>query len=153
LQAGGNMEGKEVRFGIANSTLWATITTDTSCGAVNSMHDSYTPLGGAVPMVNMLLGEIIVGGVGSGLYGLLLFAIVALFVAGLMVGRTPEYLGKKLESKEVKMTMLAILCLPLSILVFAAIATVVPNGLAGISNQGPHGFSQILYAYDEGTAN
>src|SRR6195256_2822073 len=117
MQSGGNMEGKEVRFGIANSTLWATITTDTSCGAVNSMHDSYMPLGGAVPMVNMLLGEVIVGGVGSGLYGVLLFAIVALFVAGLMVGRTPEYLGKKLEAKEVKMTMLAILCLPLSILV------------------------------------
>jgi K+-transporting ATPase ATPase A chain len=153
MQAGGNMEGKEVRFGITNSALWATVTTDTSCGAVNSMHDSYMPLGGAVPMVNMLLGEIIVGGVGSGLYGLLLFAIVALFVAGLMVGRTPEYLGKKLEAKEVKMTMLAILCLPLSILVFTAIATVVEPGLAGISNQGPHGFSEILYAYDEGTAN
>jgi K+-transporting ATPase ATPase A chain len=153
MQAGGNMEGKEVRFGIADSALWATVTTDTSCGAVNSMHDSYMPLGGAVPMVNMLLGEIIVGGVGSGLYGLLLFAVVALFVAGLMVGRTPEYLGKKLEAKEVKMTMLAILCLPLSILVFTAIATVVEPGLAGIANQGPHGFSEILYAYDEGTAN
>jgi potassium-transporting ATPase potassium-binding subunit len=153
LQAGGNMEGKEVRFGIANSALWATVTTDTSCGAVNSMHDSYMPLGGAVPLVNMLLGEIIVGGVGSGLYGLLLFAIVALFVAGLMVGRTPEYLGKKLEAKEVKMTMLAILCLPLSILVFTAIATVVEPGLAGIANQGPHGYSEILYAFTEGTAN
>ena len=153
LQAGGNMEGKEVRFGIANSALWATVTTDTSCGAVNSMHDSYMPLGGTVPLVNMLLGEIIVGGVGSGLYGLLLLAIVALFVAGLMVGRTPEYLGKKLESKEVKMTMLAILCLPLSILVFTAIATVVEPGLAGIANQGPHGYSEILYAFTEGTAN
>jgi K+-transporting ATPase ATPase A chain len=153
LQAGGNMEGKEVRFGIANSALWATITTDTSCGAVNSMHDSYLPLGGMVPLINMLLGEVIVGGVGSGLYGMLLFAIVALFVAGLMVGRTPEYLGKKLESKEVKMTMLAILCLPLSILVFTAIAVVVEPGLAGMSNAGPHGFSEVLYAYAEGTGN
>ena len=153
MQAGGNMEGKEVRFGIANSALWATVTTDTSCGAVNSMHDSYMPLGGAVPLVNMLLGEVIVGGVGSGLYGLLLFAIIALFVAGLMVGRTPEYLGKKLEAKEVKMTMLAILCLPLSILAFTAIAVVVEPGLAGISNAGPHGYTEVLYAYTEGTAN
>ncbi len=153
LQAGGNMEGKEVRFGIANSALWATVTTDTSCGAVNSMHDSYTPIGGAVPLVNMLLAEVIVGGVGSGLYGILLFAIVALFVAGLMVGRTPEYLGKKLEAKEVKMTMLALLCLPLSILVFTAIAVVVDPGLAGIANPGPHGFSEVLYAYTEGTGN
>ena len=153
LQAGGNMEGKEVRFGIADSALWATVTTDTSCGAVNSMHDSYTPLGGAVPLVNMLLGEVVVGGVGSGLYGVLLFAIIALFVAGLMVGRTPEYLGKKLEAKEVKMTMLAILCLPLAILIFTAIATVVAPGLAGISNPGPHGFSEVLYAYTEGAAN
>ena len=153
LQAGGNMEGKEVRFGIANSALWATITTDTSCGAVNSMHDSYMPLGGMVPLVNMLLGEVIVGGVGSGLYGILLFAIIALFVAGLMVGRTPEYLGKKLEAKEVKMTMLAILCLPLSILVFTAIAVVVEPGLAGMSNAGPHGYTEVLYAYTEGTGN
>ena len=153
LQAGGNMEGKEVRFGIANSALWATITTDTSCGAVNSMHDSYTPIGGMVPLVNMLLAEVIVGGVGSGLYGMLLFAIVALFVAGLMVGRTPEYLGKKLEAKEVKMTMLALVCLPLSILVFTAIAVVVEPGLAGIANAGPHGFSEVLYAYTEGTGN
>src|SRR6202035_4816967 len=153
LQAGGNMEGKEVRFGIANSALWATVTTDTSCGAVNSMHDSYTPIGGAVPLVNMLLGEIVVGGVGSGLYGLLLFAIIALFVAGLMVGRTPEYLGKKLEAKEVKMTMLAILCLPLSILVFTAIAVVVEPGLAGMSNAGPHGYSEVLYAFTEGPGN
>jgi len=153
LQAGGNMEGKEVRFGIANSALWATITTDTSCGAVNSMHDSYLPLGGMVPLVNMLLAEVIVGGVGSGLYGMLLFAIIALFVAGLMVGRTPEYLGKKLEAKEVKMTMLAVLCLPLSILVFTALAVVVEPGLAGMSNAGPHGFSEVLYAYTEGTGN
>jgi K+-transporting ATPase ATPase A chain len=153
MQTGGNMEGKEVRFGIANSALWATITTDTSCGAVNSMHDSYLPLGGMVPLVNLLLAEVIVGGVGSGLYGMLLFAVVALFVAGLMVGRTPEYLGKKLESKEVKMTMLAILCLPLSILVFTAIAVVVAPGLAGMSNAGPHGFSEVLYAYAEATGN
>jgi potassium-transporting ATPase potassium-binding subunit len=153
IQAGGNMEGKEVRFGPALSALWATVTTDTSCGAVNSMHDSYLPLGGAVPMVNMQLGEVIFGGVGSGLYGILAFAIVAMFVAGLMVGRTPEYLGKKLESKEVKMTILALLSLPLSILGWTALATVVPAGLAGIANGGPHGFSEILYAYTEGTAN
>src|SRR5579864_578232 len=153
MQAGGNMEGKEVRFGIANSVLWATITTDTSCGAVNSMHDSYTPLGGMVPLINMMLGEVIVGGVGSGLYGVLLFAVIALFVAGLMVGRTPEYLGKKLEAKEVKMTMLAILSMPLALLVFTAIAVVVEPGLAGISNAGPHGFSEVLYAYTEAVAN
>jgi K+-transporting ATPase ATPase A chain len=153
LQAGGNMEGKEVRFGPALSALWATVTTDTSCGAVNSMHDSYLPLGGAVPMVNMQLGEVIFGGVGSGLYGILGFAIVAMFVAGLMVGRTPEYLGKKLEAKEVKMTILALLSLPLSILGFTALATVLPQGLAGIANGGPHGFSEILYAYTEGTGN
>ncbi len=124
LQAGGNMEGKEVRFGIANSTIWATATTDASNGSVNSMHDSYTPLGGMVPLVNIMLGEIIFGGVGSGLYGMLLFAVLAVFIAGLMVGRTPEYLGKKIEAKEVKMAMLAILILPLSILGFTAIATV-----------------------------
>jgi K+-transporting ATPase ATPase A chain len=153
LQAGGNMEGKEVRFGIANSALFATVTTDASCGAVNTMHDSLMPLGGLVPIVNMQLGEIIFGGVGSGLYGMLLFAILAVFVAGLMVGRTPEYLGKKIEAKEVKMAMLAVLILPLSILGFTAIATVVPAGLAGPANQGPHGFSEILYAYTSGTAN
>ena len=128
LQAGGNMEGKEVRFGIANSALFATVTTDASCGAVNSMHDSFTPLGGLVPLFNIQLGEIIFGGVGSGLYGMLLFAIIAVFVAGLMVGRTPEYLGKKIEAKEVKMAMLAVLILPLSILGFTAIATVVAAG-------------------------
>ncbi len=150
---GGNMEGKEVRFGIANSALFATVTTAASCGAVNSMHDSFTPLGGLVPLFNMQLGEIIVGGVGAGLYGMLLFAIVAVFVAGLMVGRTPEYLGKKIEAKEVKMAMLAILILPLSILGFSAIATVVDAGLAGPANQGPHGFTEILYAYTSGTAN
>jgi potassium-transporting ATPase potassium-binding subunit len=152
-QTGGNMEGKEVRFGPALSALWATVTTDTSCGAVNSMHDSYLPIGGMVPMVNMQLGEVIFGGVGSGLYGMLAFAIVAMFVAGLMVGRTPEYLGKKLEAKEVKMTILALLCLPASILGWTALATVLPAGLAGIANTGPHGFSEILYAYTEGTGN
>jgi K+-transporting ATPase ATPase A chain len=150
---GGNMEGKEVRFGIANSALFATVTTDASCGAVNAMHDSFTPLGGLVPLFNIQLGEIIFGGVGSGLYGMLLFAIVAVFVAGLMVGRTPEYLGKKIEAKEVKMAMLAILILPLSILGFTAIATVVDAGLAGPANQGPHGFSEILYAYTSATGN
>ena len=153
LQAGGNMEGKEVRFGIANSSLFATVTTDASCGAVNTMHDSLMPLGGMIPMINIMLGEIIFGGVGSGLYGMLLFAIVAVFVAGLMVGRTPEYLGKKIESKEVKMAMLAILVLPLSMLGFTAIAVVVAPGLAGLSNAGPHGFSEALYAYVSATGN
>jgi potassium-transporting ATPase potassium-binding subunit len=153
LQAGGNMEGKEVRFGPALSALYATVTTDTSCGAVNSMHDSFLPVGGMVPLVDIQLGEVIFGGVGSGLYGMLAFAIVAMFVAGLMVGRTPEYLGKKLEAKEVKMTILALLSLPLSILGWTALATVVPPGLAGIANTGPHGFSEILYAYTSGTGN
>jgi potassium-transporting ATPase potassium-binding subunit len=152
-QAGGNMEGKEVRFGIADSALFATVTTDTSCGAVNSMHDSFLPLGGMVPLVDIELGEVIFGGVGSGLYGMLAFAIVAMFVAGLMVGRTPEYLGKKLEAKEVKMTILALLSLPLSILGWTALATVLPAGLAGISNSGPHGFSEILYAFSSTTGN
>jgi K+-transporting ATPase ATPase A chain len=153
LQAGGNMEGKEVRFGIANSALFATITTDASCGAVNSMHDSFTPLGGAVPLINIQLGEVIFGGVGSGLYGMIAFAIVAMFVAGLMVGRTPEYLGKKLEGREVKMSILALLSLPLSILGFAALAYVLPAGLAGPLNAGPHGFSEILYAFTSATGN
>jgi potassium-transporting ATPase potassium-binding subunit len=153
LQAGGNMEGKEVRFGPALSALYATVTTDTSCGAVNSMHDSFLPVGGMVPIVDIQLGEVIFGGVGSGLYGMLAFAIVAMFVAGLMVGRTPEYLGKKLEAKEVKMTILALLSLPLSILGWTALATVVPPGLAGIANTGPHGFSEILYAFTSGTGN
>jgi potassium-transporting ATPase potassium-binding subunit len=152
-QPGGNMEGKEVRFGIANSALFSTITTDASCGAVNTMHDSLMPLGGMIPMINIQLGEIIFGGVGSGLYGMLLFAIVAVFVAGLMVGRTPEYLGKKIEAREVKMAMLAILILPLSILGFSAIATVLPAGLAGPANAGPHGYSEILYAYTSATGN
>src|ERR1700730_1388218 len=153
LQPGGNMEGKEVRFGIANSSLFTTVTTDASCGAVNNMHDSLLPLGGMVPMVNIMLGEIIFGGVGSGLYGRLLFAIIAVFVAGLMVGRTPEYLGKKLEAKEVKMAILAILILPLSMLGFTAIAVVVTPGLAGLANSGPHGFSEALYAYVSATGN
>ena len=152
-QAGGNMEGKETRFGIASSALFATVTTDASCGAVNAMHDSFTPIGGLVPLFNMQLGEIIVGGVGAGLYGMLLFAIVSVFGAGLMVGRTPEYLGKKIEAREVKMAMLAILILPLSILGFTALATIVDAGLAGPANQGPHGFSEILYAYTSGTGN
>ncbi|HEY3636850.1 MAG TPA: potassium-transporting ATPase subunit KdpA [Rhizomicrobium sp.] len=153
LQSGGNMEGKEVRFGIADSARFATTTTDTSSGAVNSTHDSYTPIGGLVPIVNMQLGEVIYGGVGCGLYGMLLFAILAVFIAGLMVGRTPEYLGKKIESREVKMAMLAILSVPLSALGFTAIACVIPAGLAGIANNGPHGFSEILYAYTSQTAN
>ena len=153
-QAGGNMEGKEVRFGIANSTLWATATTDASNGSVNSMHDSYTPIGGMVPLFNIMLGEVIIGGVGSGLYGMLLFAIVAVFIAGLMVGRTPEYLGKKIEAKEVKMSVLAlILILPLSILGFTALASVHPEGLKGPLNAGPHGFSEILYVFTSGTGN
>jgi potassium-transporting ATPase potassium-binding subunit len=153
LQSGGNMEGKEVRFGIANSALFTVVTTDASCGAVNNMHDSLMPLAGMVPLVNIMLGEIIFGGVGSGLYGMLLFAVVAVFVAGLMVGRTPEYQGKKIEAREVKMAMLAILILPLSILGFTAIAVVAAPGLAGLENSGPHGFSEILYAYVSGTGN
>ncbi|HUE64423.1 MAG TPA: potassium-transporting ATPase subunit KdpA [Rhizomicrobium sp.] len=153
LQAGGNMEGKEVRFGIANSALFTTVTTDASCGAVNTMHDSLLPLAGMIPMVNIQLGEIIFGGVGSGLYGMLLFAIISVFVAGLMVGRTPEYLGKKIESREVKMAMLAILILPFSILGFTALAAVLPAGIAGLNNNGPHGFSEMLYAYTSATGN
>jgi len=149
----GNMEGKEVRFGVANSTLWATATTDASNGSVNSMHDSYTPIGGLIPIINIELGEIVFGGVGSGLYGILLWAVVAMFVAGLMVGRTPEYLGKKIEAKEVKMAMLAILVLALSILGFTALAAVTKAGLAGPLNSGPHGFSEILYAFTSATGN
>ncbi len=153
LQAGGNMEGKEVRFGIVASALFAVVTTAASCGAVNAMLDSFTPLGGLVPMFNIQLGEIIVGGVGAGLYGMLLFAILSVFIAGLMVGRTPEYLGKKIEAREVKMALLAILVLPFSILGFAAVATVSEAGLAGPANAGPHGFSEILYAYTSATGN
>jgi K+-transporting ATPase ATPase A chain len=150
---GGNMEGKEVRFGIPLSALFAVVTTAASCGAVNAMHDSFTALGGMIPIINMELGEIVIGGVGAGLYGMLLFVIVAIFVAGLMVGRTPEYVGKKIEAKEVKMTMLAILILPLSMLCFTALAVVLPTGTASILNPGPHGFSEVLYAYTSATAN
>jgi potassium-transporting ATPase potassium-binding subunit len=153
LQSGGNMEGKEVRFGIANSALFATATTDASCGAVNSMHDSFTPLGGMVPLVNIMLGEVIFGGVGSGLYGILVFVILAVFIAGLMVGRTPEYLGKKIEAFDVKMAMLSVLISSLTILVFAAIAVVAKFGTSSISNPGPHGLSQILYAYTSSVGN
>jgi K+-transporting ATPase ATPase A chain len=153
LQAGGNMEGKEVRFGIANSALFTVVTTDASCGAVNNMHDSLLPLAGMVPMANIMLGEIIFGGVGSGLYGMLAFAIVAVFVAGLMVGRTPEYLGKKLEAREVKMSMLALLMLPLSMLGFTALAIVLPAGTGALANAGPHGFSEALYAFVSATGN
>jgi len=150
---GGNMEGKEVRFGIVASALFAAVTTAASCGAVNAMHDSFTALGGMIPLINMELGEIIVGGVGAGLYGMLVFVILAIFVAGLMVGRTPEYLGKKIEAREVKMAMLAILCLPLLMLGFTALATVVAAGLAGPANAGPHGFTEILYAFTSAAAN
>ncbi|HYZ21308.1 MAG TPA: potassium-transporting ATPase subunit KdpA [Rhodopila sp.] len=153
LTHAGNLEGKEIRFGLANSALFATITTDASCGAVNTMHDSLLPIAGMVPMVNIMLGEIIFGGVGSGLYGMLMFIIVAMFVAGLMVGRTPEYLGKKLEAKEVKMAMLAILILPLAMLGFTALAVVIKPGLAAMANAGPHGFSEALYAYVSATGN
>ena len=149
----GNMEGKEVRFGTAASALFATVTTDASCGAVNSMHDSFTPIGGFVPLFNIQLGEIIIGGVGSGLYGFLLFAIISIFVAGLMVGRTPEYIGKKIEAREVKLAVLAIAILPLSILGFTALAAVLPQGLEGLLNRGPHGYSEILYAFSSGTGN
>jgi len=150
---GGNMEGKEVRFGIVGSALFAVITTAASCGAVNAMHDSFTALGGMIPLVNIELGEIIVGGVGSGMYGMLLFVIIAIFVAGLMVGRTPEYVGKKIEAKEVKMAMLAILVLPLMYLGWTAVAMLVPSAVAATGNPGPHGFTEILYAYTSQTGN
>ncbi len=163
-QPGGNMEGKEVRFGIANSALFATVTTDASCGAINSWHDSFTPIGGLVPMFNMMTGEVIFGGVGAGLYGILLYCILAVFIAGLMVGRTPEYLGKKIEQKEVKMAMLAVIATAASILVFTALSATLnfpakgywnPPGAAtaNLANTGPHGLSEILYAYVSGTAN
>jgi K+-transporting ATPase ATPase A chain len=158
------MEGKETRFGIANSALFATVTTDASCGAVNSWHDSFTPLGGLVPMFNIMTGEVIFGGVGAGLYGILLYCILAVFIAGLMVGRTPEYIGKKIEQKEVKMAMLAVIATAFSILVFSAISSVItfpvkgywnPQGpaIANLNNSGPHGLSEILYAYVSGTGN
>jgi K+-transporting ATPase ATPase A chain len=163
-QAGGNMEGKDVRFGVVNSTLWATVTTDTSCGAVNSMHDSFLPIAGLVPLLNMMTDIVIFGGVGAGLYGILIYAIIAVFIAGLMVGRTPEYLGKKLEQKEVKMAMLAIIVTSMSVLVFSALSTQAhfaakgywnPPGaaIANLNNAGPHGLSEILYAYASGTGN
>ena len=150
---GGNMEGKEVRFGIIASSLFAVITTDASCGAVNAMHDSFTALGGMIPLINIQLGEIIVGGVGSGLYGMLIFVIVAIFVAGLMVGRTPEYVGKKIEAREVKMAMLAVLVLPLMYLGWTAVAVVYPPAVASMANAGPHGFTEVLYAYTSQTGN
>ena len=153
LQPGGNMEGKEVRFGIANSALFATVTTDASCGAVNSMHDSFTPLGGLVPLTNIMLGEIVFGGVGAGMYGILIFVVLSVFIAGLMVGRTPEYLGKKIESYDVKMAMLYVLIFPLMILVLAAASSLLPQGLATLNNNGPHGLSEILYAFTSGTGN
>ncbi len=154
MQSGGNMEGKEVRFGLANSTLWATITTDASCGAVNSMHDSYTPLGGLVPLSNIMLSEVVFGGVGAGMYGVLIYVVLAVFIAGLMVGRTPEYLGKKIESYDVKMAMLVVLVFPLVILIFTAISVVAPGfGTSQIANPGPHGLSEILYAFTEGAGN
>ena len=152
-QSGGNMEGKEVRFGIANSTLFTTVTTDASCGAVNNAHDSLTPLAGMVPMINIMLGEIVFGGVGSGLYGMVVFVILSVFIAGLMVGRTPEYLGKKIEAFDVKMAVLSILVSSLTILAFSAISIVTNSGLAAVSNPGPHGLSQILYAYTSATGN
>src|ERR1017187_469985 len=153
VTADGNMEGKEVRFGIFNSALFATVTTDASCGAVNSMHDSFTPLGGFVPLFNMQLGEIIIGGVGAGLYGMLVFVVLAVFIAGLMVGRTPEYLGKKIQSFEVKMAMLSLLILCLTILGFASWASVSQWGLAGLNNNGPHGWSEMLYTYSSAVGN
>ena len=153
-QSGGNMEGKEVRFGIANSALFATVTTDASCGAVNSMHDSFTPLGGMVPLTNILLGEVVFGGVGAGLYGMLVFVVMSVFIAGLMVGRTPEYLGKKIEAFDVQMAMLYLLIFPLLILGFSSIAVLMPSlGLSSLTNHGPHGLSEILYAYTSATGN
>jgi K+-transporting ATPase ATPase A chain len=149
----GNMEGKETRFGIAASSLFATVTTDASCGAVNAMHESFLPLGGMVPLVNMMLGEVIFGGVGSGMYGFLLFAVVSVFIAGLMVGRTPEYLGKKIEAREIKMTMLGILVPPMMILTMTAIAIVVAPGTSAMSASGPHGFTEVLYEYTSAGAN
>jgi potassium-transporting ATPase potassium-binding subunit len=152
--SGGNMEGKEVRFGIANSALFATVTTDASCGAVNAMHDSFTPLGGMVPLVNIMLGEVIFGGVGAGMYGILVFVVLSVFIAGLMVGRTPEYLGKRVESYDVKMAMLAILVFPLAILTLTGISLVSDTfGTTSIANPGPHGLSEVLYAFTSGTGN
>jgi potassium-transporting ATPase potassium-binding subunit len=151
--SGGNMEGKETRFGLAASSLFAVVTTAASCGAVNALHDSFTSLGGMIPLINMQLGEVIIGGVGAGLYGMLMFVIIAIFIAGLMVGRTPEYVGKKIEAREVKMAMLAILILPFLYLGGTALATALPSAVASIANPGPHGFSEILYAFTSATAN
>jgi K+-transporting ATPase ATPase A chain len=153
VNPGGNMEGKEVRFGIVNSALFATVTTDTSCGAVNAMLDSFTPLGGLVPLFNMMLSEVVFGGVGAGLHGMIIFVIVTVFIAGLMVGRTPEYLGKKMEAKEIKLAVLAILVFPLSVLGFGALSVVLPAGTAAISAAGPHGLTEALYAYTSTSAN
>jgi K+-transporting ATPase ATPase A chain len=154
MQPGGNMEGKEARFGLANSTLWATVTTDASCGAINSWHDSFTPLGGLVPLANIMLSEVVFGGVGAGMYGILIYVILSVFIAGLMVGRTPEYLGKKVEAYDVKMAMLNVLIFPLTILVFTAISSVSPGfGTSQLNNAGPHGLSEILYAFTSGTGN
>lgn len=154
IQSGGNMEGKEVRFGLANTALFATITTDASCGAVNGMHDSFTPLGGLVPLANIMLSEVVFGGVGAGMYGILIYIVLAVFIAGLMVGRTPEYLGKKIEAYDVKMAMLVVLVFPLTILVLAAISAVAPSfGTSQLNNPGPHGLSEILYAFTSGAGN
>jgi K+-transporting ATPase ATPase A chain len=153
LQSGGNMEGKEVRFGIANTALWATVTTDASCGAINGWHDSFTPLGGMVPLVNIMLSEVIFGGVGAGMYGMLIYIVLAVFIAGLMVGRTPEYLGKKIEAYDVKMAMLVVLVFPLLILAFAAVSSVNGFGTSSIANPGPHGLSEMLYAFTSGAGN
>jgi K+-transporting ATPase ATPase A chain len=153
LQSGGNMEGKEVRFGIANTALWATVTTDASCGAINGWHDSFMPLGGMVPLVNIMLSEVIFGGVGAGMYGMLIYIVLAVFIAGLMVGRTPEYLGKKIEAYDVKMAMLVVLVFPLVILVFTAISSVNGFGTSSIANPGPHGLSEMLYAFTSGAGN
>ena len=154
MQPGGNMEGKEVRFGVANTSLWATVTTGASCGAVNGMHDSFTPLGGLVVLTNMMLGEVIFGGVGAGMYGILIFVVLSVFIAGLMVGRTPEYLGKKIESYDVKMAMLYALIFPIVILILAGISLVSPGfGTSQLNNTGPHGLTEILYAFTSGTAN
>ncbi|MBW8028764.1 MAG: potassium-transporting ATPase subunit A, partial [Ferrovum sp.] len=152
-QSGGNMEGKETRFGIVNSALFATVTTSTSCGSVNSMHDSFTPLGGLVPLANIQLGEVIFGGVGSGLYGMLIYAVIAVFIAGLMIGRTPEYLGKKIEAFDIKMASLTILIPPLLILVGTAVAVMMEAGKSGVANPGAHGFSEILYAFSSAAGN
>jgi K+-transporting ATPase ATPase A chain len=153
VNPGGNMEGKEVRFGIASSALYATITTDASCGAVNAMHDSFTPIGGMVPLLNIQLGEVIFGGVGAGLYGMLVMVVLTVFIAGLMVGRTPEYLGKKIQTREVQMAMLYVLIFPATILILSALSSVIRPGLAGLNNGGPHGLSEILYAFSSVTGN